>query len=326
MEQQQRQQIEKRLEATMLLRKQIETLPSNTSQDIERKTKMLENVEDQTKRLRYAADMLLAATWEAKNTGELESALNGMLAEVEYKFKDLPADQLEEEAGKRLRESDVTGRFHWSLEFPEVFMDKRGFDGVVGNPPFLGGSRISGILGDSYLRFLLGTYEGTSGNGDLVAFFLRRGAHITNSDGLIGLITTNSISQGTTREGSLDRLVRDNCRIIRAQKSYRWPGSANVFVSLLHLTKRTWSGNSILDSVQVESITPYLDAGDEAFEPFRLTKNLHLVFRGSTISGEGFILTPEEAEILIRQDPNCKGSRSHPESKRSVYNLRRETP
>ena len=86
---QQRQQIEKRLQATMLLRKQIETLPSNTPQDIERKTKMLENVEDQTKRLRYAADMLLAATWEAKNVGELESALNGMLAEVEYKFKDL---------------------------------------------------------------------------------------------------------------------------------------------------------------------------------------------------------------------------------------------
>ena len=56
---QQRQQIEKRLQATMLLRKQIETQPSNTPQDIERKTKMLENVEDQTKRLRYAADMHL---------------------------------------------------------------------------------------------------------------------------------------------------------------------------------------------------------------------------------------------------------------------------
>ena len=70
---QQRQQIEKRLEATMLLRKQIETLPSNTPQDIERKTKMLENVEDQTKRLRYGADLLLAASWEVKSVGELES-------------------------------------------------------------------------------------------------------------------------------------------------------------------------------------------------------------------------------------------------------------
>ena len=68
---QQRQQIEKRLDAVKLLRKQIETLPSNTPQDIERKAKMFENVEDQTTRLTYAADMLLAVTWEAKNVGEL---------------------------------------------------------------------------------------------------------------------------------------------------------------------------------------------------------------------------------------------------------------
>src|SRR4029079_144241 len=66
---QQRQQIEKRLQATMLLRKQIETLPSNTPQDIERKTKMLANVEDQAKRLVYAADLLLVATRDATKPG-----------------------------------------------------------------------------------------------------------------------------------------------------------------------------------------------------------------------------------------------------------------
>ena len=57
---------------------------------------MFENVVDQTKRLTYAADMLLAARREAKNNAELESALNGTLAEVEYKFKDLPAEQLDD--------------------------------------------------------------------------------------------------------------------------------------------------------------------------------------------------------------------------------------
>jgi len=41
---QQRQQIERRLDAVKLLRRQIETLPSNTPQDIERKAKMFENV------------------------------------------------------------------------------------------------------------------------------------------------------------------------------------------------------------------------------------------------------------------------------------------
>ena len=83
--------------------------------------------------------MLLAATWEAKNAGELESALNGMLAEVEYKFKDLPAEQLEAEAKRRLRKAGIESRFHWPLEFPEVFVDRGGFDAFVCNPPFMGG-------------------------------------------------------------------------------------------------------------------------------------------------------------------------------------------
>src|SRR5581483_12418566 len=41
--------------------------------------------------------------------------------------------------------------FHWALEFPEVFLldnkGRAGFDAIVGNPPFLGGKRITGALG-----------------------------------------------------------------------------------------------------------------------------------------------------------------------------------
>ena len=45
--------------------------------------------------------------------------------------------------------------FHWELEFPEVFLtDKKGFDVIVSNPPFFGGSKISGMLGDEYRKFL----------------------------------------------------------------------------------------------------------------------------------------------------------------------------
>lgn len=43
--------------------------------------------------------------------------------------------------------------FHWPLEFPEVFAHERGgFDGIVGNPPFLGGQRITGVTGTSLDR------------------------------------------------------------------------------------------------------------------------------------------------------------------------------
>ena len=42
--------------------------------------------------------------------------------------------------------------FHWPLEFPEVFTrGVDGFDAVIGNPPFLGGKKLSAALGDGYL-------------------------------------------------------------------------------------------------------------------------------------------------------------------------------
>ena len=226
---QQRQQIEKRLEATMLLRKQIETLPSNKLKDIERKTLMFANVVDQTKRLTYAADMLLAATWEAKNVGELESALNGMLAEVEYKFKDLPVEQLEEEAKRRLRKAGIESRFHWALDFPEVFVDRAGFDAFVCNPPFMGGSKISGNLGTDYRNHLVEHLAlGKRGSADLCAYFLLRAVTLLRSSGQCGFLATNTIAQGDTREVGLDQITSSGCIIPRAVPSRKWPGSANL--------------------------------------------------------------------------------------------------
>ncbi|MEZ5264673.1 MAG: hypothetical protein R2755_23480 [Acidimicrobiales bacterium] len=45
---------------------------------------------------------------------------------------------------------------HWPLAFPEVFLvDQRRFDAVIGNPPFLGGQRITGTLGTSVREHLV---------------------------------------------------------------------------------------------------------------------------------------------------------------------------
>ena len=44
-----------------------------------------------------------------------------------------------------------TGR----LEFPEVMVERGGFDAFVGNPPFMGGQKITGNLGDEYREYLV---------------------------------------------------------------------------------------------------------------------------------------------------------------------------
>jgi len=307
---QQRQQIEKRLEAVKLLRKQIETLPSNTPQDIERKSKMFENVEDQTTRLTYAADMLLAASWEAKNTTEMESALNGTLAEVEYKFKDLPAEQLDDEAGKRLRKAGIAGRFHWPLEFPEVFIDKGGFDAFVCNPPFMGGTKLEPVFGRTYREHLVtmigGGVRGVRGTADLCAYFLLRANSLVCANGGLGLITTNTISEGDSREVGLGQLCASHRSISRAIRSCKWPGTANLEVSSIWLHSN-WSGGRCLDGALVSFISPLLtaDVGEYA-EAHRLRKNSGFACIGSKIYGQGFVITQEQAEAFIRSDAACR--------------------
>jgi hypothetical protein len=305
---QQRQQIQKRLEATMLLRKQIETLPSNTPQDIERKAKMFENVVDQTKRLTYAADMLLAATWEAKNVAELESALNGTLAEVEYKFKDLPVEQLDDEAGKRLRKAGIAARFHWSLEFPEVFVDRAGFDAFVCNPPFMGGQKITGNLGTEYRDYLVEHLaHGKRGSADLCAYFALRAASLLRDGGQFGFLATNTIAQGDTREVGLDQLTAKGCVIPRAVPSRPWPGTASLEVAHVWLRRGRWHPPFLLNDKPVSGITPFLtEPGIVSGSPHRLAANVGKSFQGSIVLGMGFVLEPEEAQRLIDKNARNK--------------------
>ena len=96
---------------------------------------------------------------------------------------------------------------HWPLAFPEVFLDREhaGFDAVVGNPPFLGGKKISGPMGTDFREFAVRWLAaGTKGNADLVAFFFLRACQIART---FGLLATNTIAQGDTSEVGLSQVI-----------------------------------------------------------------------------------------------------------------------
>jgi hypothetical protein len=93
--------------------------------------------------------------------------------------------------------------FHWEIEFPEVFgRENGGFDCIVGNPPFMGGSIVSNSLGMAYFDWLTSAYPPAGHLCDLVAYFFRRAfdllregarADASNSAGIVaaGLIPTS---------------------------------------------------------------------------------------------------------------------------------------
>jgi hypothetical protein len=225
--------------------------------------------------------------------------------------------------------------FHWELEFPEVFLSdgEAGFDVVLGNPPFLGGLKISGVLGPVHRSLLAAEYQPFGGTADLCAAFYRRAYSLLKPGGRMGMVATNTIGQGDTRESGLAVILRQGGTITFARRFIKWPSAANVEVNLVAIQKRAASGEQravspILDGQPVPFISSRLDAEPEA-EPVRLRLNEGKAFIGDYVRGIGFVLEPEEAEALLAKDlrnadclfPYLNGEdlNSHPEQKPSRW-------
>jgi len=189
--------------------------------------------------------------------------------------------------------------FHWFLEFPEVFQ-QGGFDCILGNPPYLGGSKVSGTFGNAYLQSIWHSFPGVGGQSDLVTYFLRRNFIIIKDHGFLSIITTNTICQGDTRKGGLDEIELKGGEINFAIKSLRWPGKAVLEVSLFALGKNTKVTNKLLNNKIVKYISTYFDDEPKVTQPYQLLSNREWSYKGSDIMGDGFILTKAEADAMVQ--------------------------
>ncbi|GIH67751.1 hypothetical protein Mth01_00040 [Sphaerimonospora thailandensis] len=218
---------------------------------------------------------------------------------------------------------------HWPLVFPEVFAAEAGetsgepgdavrprsaspgFDAIIGNPPFLGGQKLTGSMGVAYREQLVGAIgRGARGSADLVAYFVLRAHDLLIESGQTGLIATNTLAQGDTREVGLDQLVAEGTTIRQAVKSKPWPSRSAVLEYCAIWTSRAGIGDEakrIADDVAVEGITPSLDPTSRVTgNPERLVANTGKSFQGSNLVGIGFTLKPDTAQEMIERDPRNK--------------------
>src|SRR6266542_4056860 len=127
---------------------------------------------------------------------------------------------------------------------------------------------------------------------------------MVREEGLFGLLATNTISQGDTREVGLDQLLAGGWSIIEAWKSRLWPGDASIQIAQVWRRNGDWDGPATLDGIHVRGITSSLDPKSRISGPaHRLVDSFEKAFIGSLLNGIGFILQPEEAEELLRLDP-----------------------
>jgi hypothetical protein len=212
--------------------------------------------------------------------------------------------------GKRLEEAyTALGRsrrlpvpavrpIHWALVAPEV-MARGGFDAVVGNPPYLGVKRVRDAIGQQLRDYLAHTLAaGTTRRADYVIYFLLRAAAL--SRGEIGLITTDSISEGDTARFGLGTLLDRGWQVARAERSAPWP-TAGVRFAKIWLTTRPLD-SAWLDGRTVPAITGTLEDGFSLPEPARLYLDVPLPhgYQGTIVLGRSLVLTPTAAEALAR--------------------------
>ena len=104
---------------------------------------------------------------------------------------------------------------------------------VICNPPYVGRSNISRIVGKERFDWLKSRYRAErSGSCDLAGYVLR---HILQTWRPIvsTWIVTNTISQGSTRRVGLRWALANGYQIVSALKDIKWPGAAAVVVHVV---------------------------------------------------------------------------------------------
>ncbi len=192
--------------------------------------------------------------------------------------------------------------FHWFLEFPEI-MERGGFDCILGNPPYLGDKKQKRTYGEEFQNFTRWEYAAKKAP-DLVAFFCRRIVDLLVPEGYAGLITTNTVAQGATREEGLDIILNRGARINFANPSIPWPGQANVIVSIFSIFKSAKPITCFINRSPVDQITGGLrePVSDGESPAIQLKANENLAFTGTYVNGGGFFLNLQQAEELLARD------------------------
>jgi hypothetical protein len=314
-------ELKKALDEVVTIRQDIHRLAIDTTPEGQKlKSQRLFDAADAIDKIKNVADVCIGAFFikdkEKARIAERqirEDQIRAFLAGDEEASKSV------EKWGREIRERHAP--FHWWLEFPEIFFEERldplghgeanevaSMDAFIGNPPFLGQSQLTKTMGGpAYAEWLKIQNSGASGQVDLSAYFFRRAFSLLGAHGTIGLLATNTISQGDTRNCSLKPLLKAGGQIYEAKRSFLWPGDAAITVALVHFAfGRAISVDAriILDGRDVNTINSRLRPKPERPDAVPLAENKSCAFIGTSLGGNGFVLSQEEYDSLIHEPRN----------------------
>jgi hypothetical protein len=196
-----------------------------------------------------------------------------------------------------------------AAEWPEA-------DFIVGNPPYLGQARQRDAFGDGYVDALRAAYPGVPDSADFVMYWWHKSAlAVADETALrVGLITTNSITQGQNRT-VIERARDSGAHVIWAAPDHPWVDEADgaaVRVAMTVLAKGITGAVQLSVDEQAtiirerrtshlnSDLTSSIDVAKAV--SVSLAANERLASRGFQLIGAGFILEPNEANQLLAAD------------------------
>jgi hypothetical protein len=195
-------------------------------------------------------------------------------------------------------------------------------DFIIGNPPFIGNSRMRQALGDGYTEALRAAYPEVPESSDLVMYWWHKAAELVRAGKVrrFGFIATNSLRQTFNRRViEAQMTAKPPLSLIYAVPDHPWMASsesAAVRISmtvgvagehsgtLAHVTSesRDAGGSSEGREVEMElregKVHADLTIGADVAGAKVLRADEKISSLGVSLHGAGFIVTPAEAEQL----------------------------
>jgi len=193
-------QLRAQLDTARTKRRELEAFDVRDVRDAERKQALLDEANAALENIKVGCEIVVGARLMKLKEKEREQLLNRALLDF------VAGKPLENERTRQAHDAARKVRaFHWFAEFPEVF-ERGGFDAFVGNPPFLGGTRISTMYSKSYLAYLQTGFPSFGDRADLCVLFFLRAYQNLKRDGFFGMLATNTVAQGDTKQSGLDQM------------------------------------------------------------------------------------------------------------------------
>ncbi|MBV5308111.1 DNA methyltransferase [Chromatium okenii] len=186
-------------------------------------------------------------------------------------------------------------------------------DVIVGNPPFLGGSKKRSVLGDDYFTALETIYAGRIPAGaDLVTYWFEKARTQIELEkaNAAGLVSTNSIRGGANRQ-VLERIYKTTT-IFNAWSDEPWINSgAAVRVSLIcfgNTKLKPVLNNAEVAAIYADLTAGSIEAGSDITTAKPLIENANACFMGASKKGAFDIAGNLARQWLPLPNPNGKSN------------------